>query len=363
MIRIAEPDIGKEEEDLVLQAMRSGQLTQGPMVERLENLTAEMAGTESAVAVCNGTASLELILETLEVGPGDEVITTPFTFAATLNVIIRSGATPRFAEIGPDFNIDPDAVRALIGERTRGVIAVHLYGAPADAPRLLDICKQHGLSLIEDAAQAHGATVSGRPVGSFGVGSFSFYATKNVAAGEGGAITTSDRTLVERLRLLRNQGMQTLHEYQMIGTNRRMTELQAAIAIPQMLRIDQTLAARAANARMLTGLLEGSPVEAPSERQGTRSSWHQYTVLLPPKTDRDATIRTMHENGVEARAYYPRLVWDYPAYKAIKIKDDTPRARQASRRCLSLPVHQRLTQEELERIAEVTRSSLVQGRR
>ena len=152
--------------------------------------------------------------------------------------------------------------------------------------------------------------------------------------------------------------MQKRYEYLMVGTNRRMTELQAAIAIPQLERLDKTLAARAANAHTLTELLKDSSVEAPYEREGTRSSWHQYTVMLPPDTNREATIQAMHQKGVQAQTYYPRLVWEYPAYEAIGVKDDTPRAMEASRRCLSVPVHQRLTRNDLERVAEVLLSSL-----
>jgi perosamine synthetase len=352
LISIAQPDIGEEEEKLVLEVVRSGRLTQGPMVERLESLTCEMAGTNFAIAVCNGTASLELILEALNLGPGDEVITTPLTFAATLNVILRAGASPRFADIGSDFNISPEAVTPLIGPRTKAVLLVHLYGAPADAPSLVQICENHGLFLVEDAAQAHGASISDRNVGSFGVGSFSFYASKNIAAGEGGAITTSNTALGERLTLLRNQGMRNKYEHLIVGTNRRMTELQAAIAIPQMQRLETTVKTRRNNARVLTELLADTEIEVPHEREGTRSAWHQYTVLLPPGVDRNVTMAAMQQDGVEARAYYDRLVWDHPAYESLKIVDETPLAQGVVKRCLSLPIHQHLGSDELERVAE-----------
>ncbi|HEV3362632.1 MAG TPA: DegT/DnrJ/EryC1/StrS family aminotransferase, partial [Acidimicrobiia bacterium] len=326
----------------------------GPMVARLEALGAAMAGTRHAVAVSNGTVTLETAFEVLGLGPGDEVITTPFTFAATVNAALRSGATVRFADITADFTIDPDAVAALAGERTAAIVPVHLYGLMADMPALMILADHYGAAVVEDAAQAHGASFDGRRAGSFGIGSFSFYATKNVAAGEGGLLTTNDDDTAHQFRLLRNQGMVERYRYEAVGRNLRMTDLQAALAVPQLERLDESNAARQANAARLTDLLGGhAGLGLPDVPKGREHVWHQYTVLLPEGADRDVVQARMREVGVEAGVYYPRLAWDYPIYRDHPqiVRDDTPVARSVTARCLSLPVHPRLRPEELEQVA------------
>jgi dTDP-4-amino-4,6-dideoxygalactose transaminase len=355
MIRVSEPSFGPEVEALVLEVLRSGHVAQGPKVARFEELGAAMAGTRFAVAVSNGTVSLEAALEVLGIGPGDEVVTTPFTFAATVNAALRSGATVRFADILPDFTIDPAAVAALAGPRTAAVIPVHLYGLPADMAGVMALAARHRLAVVEDAAQAHGATCEGRPVGSFGVGSFSFYATKNVACGEGGLITSSDEDLVRRLRQLRNQGMIERYRYETVGRNLRMSDLHAALGIPQLECLDASNERRRANAAVLTKLLDGvDGLTLPHTPPGRTHVWHQYTVLLPAGTDRDALAARMREAGVDSGVYYPGLVWDYDVYRNHPgvVQDDTPRARDAAQRCLSLPVHPALGAADLERVAE-----------
>ena len=189
-IPISKPNIDGAEE-LIRQVLASGRLAQGPMVDRFEELVAAAAGTGHAVAVTSGTTALVAALEVLDLQPGDEVITSPFTFAATLNAILEAGATARFADVGRDFNLDPESVAAAIGPRTRVLMPVHLYGLAADMSRLGPMAREAGLFIVEDAAQSIGSTIGGIPVGSFGLGAFSFYATKNVATGEGGAVTTT----------------------------------------------------------------------------------------------------------------------------------------------------------------------------
>jgi dTDP-4-amino-4,6-dideoxygalactose transaminase len=353
VIRVSQPHFGADVEALVLDVLRSGHVAQGPMVARLEALGAAMAGTRHAVAVSNGTVSLETAFEVLGLGSGDEVITTPFTFAATVNAALRSGATVRFADVGADFTIDPDAVAALAGERTAAIVPVHLYGLMADMPALMTLADRYGASVVEDAAQAHGASLDGRRAGSFGIGSFSFYATKNVAAGEGGLLTTDDDT-AHRVRLLRNQGMVERYRYEAVGRNLRMTDLQAALAVPQLERLDETNATRQANAARLTGLLGGhAGLDLPEVPKGREHVWHQYTVLLPEGCDREQVQARMSDAGVEAGVYYPRLAWDYRIYRDHPqiVQDDTSLARSLADRCLSLPVHPRLTAEELEQVA------------
>jgi perosamine synthetase len=361
VIRVSSPHFGPEVEALVLEVLRSGQVAQGPMVARFEELGAAMAGTRFAVAVSNGTVSLEAALEALGIGPGDEVVTTPFTFAATINAALRSGATVRFADILGDFTIDPAAVAAVVGPHTTAVIPVHLYGLPADMDGLMALAERHGLAVVEDAAQAHGAGYDGRRVGSFGVGSFSFYATKNVACGEGGLITSSDEGLVRTLRQLRNQGMVERYRYETVGRNLRMTDLQAALGIPQLERLDAANEQRRANAAVLTKLLDGvDGLTLPATPAGRAHVWHQYTVLLPPGTDRNGVADRMRAEGVDSGVYYPRLVWDYDVYRDHPgvVQDDTPRARDAAERCLSLPVHPGLDAADLERVAEALTGAL-----
>lgn len=360
-IRISEPQLGPEVEALVLGVLRTGRLAQGPMVQRFEALCAAMAGTKHAIAVANGTVALEAALQVAGVGPGDEVITTPFTFAATLNAILREGAVARFADICEDFTIDPSAVEPLVGPRTRAIIPVHLYGLMADMTALSDIASRHSLAIIEDAAQAHGAVQGSRRAGSSGLGCFSFYATKNVTSGEGGVVTTDDDALADALRVLRNQGMRRRYEHVMIGENLRMTEVAAAIAIPQMERLDVINAARCRNAEQLTALLAAEkrltlPCTPPSDRH----AWHQYTVLLPTDVDRDAVVAHMDDAGIECGVYYPRLVWDHDVYRrnTSVVTTPAPVAEAAARRCLSLPVHPGLDESDMERIGTELRAAI-----
>jgi perosamine synthetase len=360
-IRISAPQLGSDVEDLVLSVLRSGHLAQGPMVERFEALCTAMTGTAHAVAVSNGTVALDAALHILDIGLGQEVITSPFTFAATINAILRSGASVRFADICDDFTVDPISVAALIGPATTALMPVHLYGLPADMQVLASLAAAHGLAIVEDAAQAHGAEVGGRRAGSFGLGCFSFYATKNVTSGEGGCVTTDDAMLAERLRVLRNQGMRGRYDYSIIGQNWRMTDVAAAIAIPQMERLDAINASRRANASVLTSLLAGNPsVTTPCVPAGRGHVWHQYTVLLSPGIDRDRVVAFMSSCGVDAGVYYPALVWDHDAYRRHPNvhRDDTPVARDVVSRCLSLPVHPGLSAHDLDRVAEALSAAI-----
>ena len=352
-IPISAPELGSDVEAAVLAVLRSGHLAQGTAIARFEELGAAMAQTAHAVAVANGTVALEAALEVSGIGPGDEVITTPSTFVATLNAILRSGATARFVDITDDFTIDPAAVAAAINPKTRAIMPVHLYGLIADMAAIGATADEHGLTVVEDAAQAHGSTQHGRAAGGFGIGSFSFYATKNVTSAEGGLLTTNDDDIADKLRVLRNQGQRGRYDYVTIGTNLRLTDVAAAIAIPQMERLSSIIERRNHNAARLTELLAGCAVTTPSIPPGRTHVWHQYTVLLPEGADRDATIAGLTQRGIGCGAYYPKLVWDYPPFRDHDrvIQGDTPRAAALVLRSLSLPVRPALTESELERIA------------
>ncbi len=295
-IAIASVEMGEEEEALALEVLRSGRLAQGPMVERLEAGFRALAGTDHAVAVSSGTAALVAALEALDVGPGDEVLTSPFTFVATLNAILEAGAVATFVDVGDDLTIPAASVAAALGSATRVVMPVHLYGLPADIGAITTAADERGVAVVEDASQAHGATVDGRPVGSFGVGCFSLYATKNVTAGEGGVITCDDAALADRLRLLRNQGMSERYCYEIAGHNYRLTELQAAIALPQLAR----LVARTEQRRENAARLDARARRCPGTRAARRAE--RSDARMAPVHRSDHRRCPYHERRAGSRA-------------------------------------------------------------
>ena len=364
MIPITVVEFGSEEEELVLEVLRSGRVAQGPLVARFEELFAELTGVSHAIAVNNGTTSLVASLQVLDLKPGDEVITSPFTFAATLNAILEAGAVARFADISEDdFNIDPDSIRDRLSDRSRVVMPVHLFGQIADMERIASIVQEHDLHLVEDSAQAHGSTQGGRAAGSFGLGSFSFYATKNITTGEGGIITTDDDALAGRLRILRNQGMRARYEYVMQGHNYRLTDLQAALAIPQIQRYAATVAQRGVNAgRLSAGLADVPGLVTPRELPGRTHVWHQYTVRITEdaRVSRDEFVEQLASAGVGAGVYYPRLVFDYDAYRNRDdvVIEPTPVAERIAAQVVSLPVHTHLTTQDIDRIVSSVRHIL-----
>jgi perosamine synthetase len=356
-IAISAVSLGREEEGLVLEVLRSGQLAQGPKVAEFEQRFAAAHDVAHAVAVSNGTVALVAALQGLGVGPGDEVVTSPLSFVATLNAILESGATARFADIDENFCLDVDAAQAVLGPRTRAIMPVHLYGLPADMPRFQQLADERGLSLVEDAAQAHGARIDGRAVGSFGVGCFSFYATKNIMCGEGGMVTTNDGVLAERLRVLRNQGMRARYQYEMAGHNYRLTDLQAAIALPQLQRLESVNAARRANAVYLSEHLRLVPgLRIPAVPAGREHVFHQYTVRITEEAsvDRDGFIAALADRGITTGVYYPRLMHDYDCYRENPrvVVDETPVAARVVNETVSLPVHPGLTEGDLARIVD-----------
>lgn len=364
MIPISSVDLGAEVEAEVLKVIRSGMIAQGPVVAEFERRFAELTGARHAVAVNNGTTALVAAVQALDLQPGDEVLTTPFTFVATLNAILEAGATATFADIADeDFNLDPTAADAAVSDRTKVLMPVHLYGQTADAGAFSHLAAQHGLALVEDSAQAHGATFEGRGAGSFGTGCFSFYGTKNLTTGEGGVITTSDDALADRLRVMRNQGMRARYQYEMAGHNYRMTDLQAALVLPQLDRYADVVARRKANAaRLAEGLADVPGLVVPRELPGRSHVWHQFTVRLTPdaRMDRDAFIAALTEAGIGNGIYYPRLVFDYDCYRdhpRVRI-GDVPVAARVVQEVVSLPVHPKVTEAELEHIVTSVRRIL-----
>ena len=364
MIPISAVDLPPGTEEAVLGALHSGQIAQGPLVAEFEQRFAELTGVDHAVAVNNGTTALIAALQVLELEAGDEVVTTPFTFVATLNAVLATGASVRFADISAlDFNLDPAAAAEAVTQRTKVMLPVHLYGQCADLDAIDPILADNELALVEDSAQAHGATIGSRAAGSTGIGCFSFYATKNLTTGEGGMVTTDDDTLADRLRILRNQGMRARYDYAMAGNNYRMTDIAAAIGLPQLDRYQQNVEARRTNASALTEALDGvEGLALPPTLEGRGHVWHQYTVRVTADAamDRDTLAEHLLANGVGCGVYYPRLVHDYDCYRDHPqvIDSPTPVATEVCSQVLSLPVHPGVGAAELERIATTVRTAL-----
>jgi dTDP-4-amino-4,6-dideoxygalactose transaminase len=355
LIPVAKPIIGKAEEEAVLAALRSGQLAQGERVAEFERRFADVVGTKYAVAVSSGTASLHLALLALGIGPGDEVITSPFTFIASANSILAVGARPVFADIDrATYTIDPEAVMAKITKKTRAIMPVHLYGYPADMTALMTITRERNLAVIEDAAQAHGAMIDGKPVGSFGVGSFSFYPTKNIMSVEGGMVTTSDAEVADKVRLLRSHGQRERYNHVSFGLNLRMTDLHAAVGVAQIEQLASFTEKRRANAVYLTHHLQ-DVVETPITAPGFTHVYHQYTIRIPDGR-RDIVALRLRERGVGTGVHYAVPVHKQPFYQELGYEQDLPNAERAAREVLCLPVHPSLTDMDLETIVREVRA-------
>jgi len=349
-IPIAQPIIGPEEREAVLEVLASGQLAQGPRVAAFERAFAEYIGTRHAVAVANGTAALVVALQAHGVGPGDEVVTTPFSFVATATSILACGATPVFADVDPmDLNLDPASVERALTPRTKAVIAVHLYGHPARIDELAELCSRRRLALIEDAAQAHGAAHRGRRVGSFGTGCFSFYPTKNMTTGEGGMITTDDDDVAARARQIRDHGQSVRYRHDRFGLNWRMTDLAAAIGLAQLAKLEHWNERRIRNARRLS---EGiRRVRTPQTRDGDRHVFHQYTIRVPGHRDR--LRAALEAAGIGTAIHYPVPIHRQPLFLELGYGGQRfPVAEQAADEVLSLPVHPALSDDDLDRIVE-----------
>ena len=364
-IEVAKVEFDHRVEALVLAVLRSGHIAQGPMVEAMEDAIARIVGVRHAVAVNNGTASLIAALHVHGIGRGDEVVTSPFTFIATLNAILAVGARPRFADIDPGtFTLLPASVDALVTSRTRAVMPVHIFGHPADMTSISAIAERRELVVIEDCAQALGALHLGRAVGSFGVGSFSFYATKTVTTGEGGVLTTNDGTLARSLREYRNQGIGESRRHVAFGLNLRLTDLQAATSLPQLEDLSCILDRRAQNAALLSDGLDGvDGLKVPTVREGERHAFHQYTVRVETscRLTRDELQEALTHAGISSAVHYRSLAFDHPYLRDQRgiVPGDCPTARAMTTEVLSLPVHQHLTHDDVADVISAVRKVLV----
>ena len=345
MIPIARPDLGPEEIAAVTEVIESGMIAQGRKVAELEREWAKLVGVKHAIAMGNGTLALMSIFAGIGLGPGDEVITVSHTFAATANAILFTGATPVFVDIEPDtYLIDAKKIEAAITPRTRAICPVHLFGLVADMDMIRAIADRHGLIVVEDACQAHGATFRGRMAGSFGHGAFSLYATKNMTTAEGGFVTTDDDKLADWLRLYRNQGMRTRYQFEMLGFNFRLTDIAAAIGLAQLAKLERNTARRRAIAERYDEFFAGLPVRLPLTPDGRTHVFHQYTVEVG--AERDAIVAELREAGVGADIYYPLPVHRQEYIMERGLHADLPITDAAAARTLALPMYPGLTDAE-----------------
>jgi len=360
-IKIASPHIDSDTVYEVINILQSGNWVQGSKVKEFEDEVARYIGTKHAIAVGNGTQALHTSLLAIGVKPGDEIITTPFSFVATVNAILMCDAKPVFVDIDPaTFNIDPDLIISAITPQTKAILPVHLYGQPCDIKRLKSICVDHNLALIEDACQAHGAKFKGQKVGRFGdTGCFSFYATKNLACGEGGMITTSDDELARKARLLRAHGKTQSYNGAILGYNYRLSEVAAVIGLSNLKYLDNWNKKRHENAKLFTGLLSDiKGLVTPHIDSNGKHAFHQYTIKVTSEypLSRDELIDKLARNGVEGKVFYPVPLHKMRHIAKVVGRQKFPVAEQACREVLSLPIHPAISKADLNHIASTIRN-------
>lgn len=352
MIPIAKPIIADEEIKEVVEVMKSGFIAQGPKVAEFEEKFADYIGVKHAVAVSSGTTALHLSLLAAGIGPGDEVITTPFSFAATGNSILYVGAKPVFVDINKDtYNLDPLLIEDAVTNNTKAVMPVHLYGQPAEMEPINEVANDNGVVVIEDAAQAHGATYKGKKAGSLGdMGCFSFYPTKNMTTSEGGIVTTDNEDMAEQIRILRAHGESERYTHVILGYNFRMTDIAAAIGIVQLNKLDKFNEKRIANAKYLTAHIEEiDGIKAPYVADEVKHVFHQYTIRVD-KSKRDELIKSLNNRGIGTGIHYPKPIYQQKLYTDMGFDATCPEAELASNEVLSLPVHPSLSSDDLEKI-------------
>jgi perosamine synthetase len=349
-IRLARPDVGEEEVDAIRRVLESGVFTNGQETVAFERRFAERHDVAHAVAFANGTVALAAMYIGLGIGPGDEVITPSLTFISSATSVLHVGATPVFADVEPEtFNLDPADVARRITSRTKAILAVHYGGQPADMDALRAIADDAGVHLLEDAAEAHGASFRGRAVGGLGrAAMFSFTPTKNITTGEGGMVTTDDDDLAASMRLLRNHGQTALYQHEVVGWNWRITEMQAAMGSVQLGKLDTILKRKQANAEWMAQRLDGlAGLRLPVALPDRQHVYMLYTLLLD--RDRDGALHRLNQLGIESRLYFP------PAHRQPVFESggiDLPVTEDLAARLLSIPFHSLLTEEELSVIGD-----------
>lgn len=351
MIPIAKPSIAQEEMEAVKSVLMTGNIAQSKKVDEFEKQFADYIGAEYAISTSNGTTALHVALLSNGIGKGNEVITTSFTFVATANSVLFTGAKPVFVDIDShSFNLDPSLIEDKITKKTKAIMPVHLYGQAADLKAINDICQDHNLILIEDAAQAHGAKFDGKKLGSFGTGCFSFYPTKNMTTSEGGMITTNDKSVYEKARKFRNHGQEKRYYYDALGFNFRMTDICAAIGICQLNKLDGFNKIRQKNAEYYSKKLSKLDyLECPKTAPNKEHVFHQYTLRIKDGR-RDEVIQGLEKAGIGYGIYYPMPLHKQPLYIELGYKDKLKETEKAAEEVISIPVHPLLTKEEVEHI-------------
>jgi perosamine synthetase len=364
-IGLSAPWIDERDEELVLEVLRSGWLSLGPTGARFESLFAHAVDAPYCAAVSSGTAGLHLCMRLAGVGPGDEVITSPYSFVASANCAIYEGATPVFADIDPrTYNLDPEAVEAAITPRTRAIVAVDIFGYPCELAELQAICERHSLALVEDACEALGARYRGKPIGSHGHPAvWAFYPNKQMTTGEGGAVTTHDEGQHELLVSLRNQGrLETSSwlQHGRLGFNYRLDDLSAALGIGQLEKLDRILAARRGVAAAYAELLADVDVDVPiADDDEHERSWFVYVVKLPSGVDRDAVMHRLSDEGIATAPYLPSIHLQSYMRERYGFREGLlPVSEDCSARTLALPFHARLDRADQERVAGALRAAI-----
>ena len=355
-IPVARPAIGQDEISAVTAVLESGMLAAGERVAEFERNFADYCGTTHAVAINNGTAALHAALLAADIGQGDEVIVPSFSFFATASAVSMTGAKPIFVDVNEQtFNIDPAQVENQINPKTKAVIGVHLFGQPFDAQGIKQVCESHNLTLIEDAAQAQGAMCNGEKTGALGhMGCFSFYATKNMTTGEGGMVTTSEKALNERLRLLINHGQSEKYLHTRLGYNYRMTDVAAAIGLVQLKKLEKFNTRRRKNAEYYDTHISVKGLITPAVAQGMHHVYHQYVIRLtddfPMK--RADFMEYLKLKGIGTAVHYPIPIHHQPVYARANEPDSCPVSTRLASSVLSIPVHPLLDQKELAYICD-----------
>jgi len=342
----------------MLEALANTQFILGPEVQKLEKSAAEYLGVKHAIGVASGTDALHLALNAAGIGPGDEVITTPFTFIATAESISFVGAKPVFVDIDPDtFNIDLKQIEAAITSKTRAVIPVHLFGQPVDMSELSAICTKHDLKIIEDCAQSFGAHINGTQTGAFGdFGAFSFFPSKNLGAfGDGGLITTSSDTYADKVKYLRNHGMSVRYHHTMLGFNSRLDELQAVILNIKLKHIDSYNQNRRRVAKTYRDFLADTAVQTPVEDGIGLHVYHQYTCLHPM---RDAIIKSLNDAGIASAIYYPIPLHRQDVYAEDYANIHLPNAEATAEKCFALPIYPELEEDKIKTVTDTIKLAL-----
>jgi perosamine synthetase len=360
MIPISKPIFDKEEINEVKKVIESGFVAQGKKVEEFEKKFSNYINTNHAIAVTNGTVALDIALKAAGIKQGDCVITPSFTFIATANSILFQGAKPIFADVDEkSFNINPNDVLEKITNKTKAIIGVHLFGHPFNIKAIQDICEDHNLILIEDCAQAHGAEYDGKRVGNFGLsGCFSFYATKNMATGEGGMITTNNDEISNMCRMLINHGESQKYHHTILGYNYRMMNLQAALGLVQLNKLDKFSEKRINNAEYLNQHLKIQGLNTPSKENNVKHVYHQYAITIEDgfPLSRDEFMQYLQKKGIGCAVHYPLPIHKQPLYEKLGYIDETvqcPISIELSKNILSLPIHPLLTEKDLKYIVEI----------